>query len=216
MTLGLSLRETIEALPPEEAKTWRSFYSDKDWNSWEVNARPFQLPPDEYDWGVWTVIGGRGVGKTEAGLRWAISKAERGAKVLCLTYRHLDIRDIAERARNILSSRFPEDSWRIEHSKNTNTGVVISVPRQGISLILETEHFIKRGGISADFVWADNSTDSSDIIHKVHSVQQYVFTGPVALHPTTVVTRAGDESAKNYDATIPTPQWSGSPGGFVP
>jgi phage terminase large subunit-like protein len=45
-----------------------------DWPSW---ARPDQLPPPG-DWRVWTLLGGRGSGKTRSGCEWLRAHVEAG------------------------------------------------------------------------------------------------------------------------------------------
>lgn len=37
---------------------------------WEALAHPHQIPPDDKDWLIWLLLGGRGCGKTRAGAEW--------------------------------------------------------------------------------------------------------------------------------------------------
>jgi phage terminase large subunit-like protein len=51
--------------------------------SWEIQARPAQLPPDG-DWRIWMIMAGRGFGKTRAGAQWVLNRAETPALRIAL------------------------------------------------------------------------------------------------------------------------------------
>lgn len=55
-------REFLASLP---GPTLRAFADD-----WTIWARAEQLPPEDAEWTVWLLLGGRGAGKTRAGAEW--------------------------------------------------------------------------------------------------------------------------------------------------
>ena len=46
---------------------------NRDWRMWGRLGK--QLPPDEFDWRSWLILGGRGAGKTRAGAEWVKAQA---------------------------------------------------------------------------------------------------------------------------------------------
>ncbi|WP_233354120.1 DNA-packaging protein [Algimonas arctica] len=53
----------------------------RNWRAW---AREDQIAPDDPDWAVWLVLGGRGSGKTRTGAEWVLDRVRRGAKRIAL------------------------------------------------------------------------------------------------------------------------------------
>ena len=45
--------------------------------SWELHARPSQLPPKD-DWNTWLILAGRGFGKTRTGAEWVRAQVGNG------------------------------------------------------------------------------------------------------------------------------------------
>jgi hypothetical protein len=69
-----SLRQRVEALPPEQRELAMSLYTEVEWrNRWDLNAWPHQIPPQDDEWRVWTIIGPPATGKTTAGIMWVKS-----------------------------------------------------------------------------------------------------------------------------------------------
>lgn len=52
--------------------------------NWLGLARRDQAAPDDTDWTVWLVLGGRGSGKTRTGAEWVLDCVRRGAKRIAL------------------------------------------------------------------------------------------------------------------------------------
>lgn len=52
--------------------------------NWLALARRDQIAPEDADWSVWLVLGGRGSGKTRTGAEWILSCVRRGAKRIAL------------------------------------------------------------------------------------------------------------------------------------
>lgn len=52
--------------------------------NWLSLARRDQAAPDDRDWTVWMVLGGRGSGKTRTGAEWVLDRVRRGAKRVAL------------------------------------------------------------------------------------------------------------------------------------
>ncbi|WP_298913626.1 terminase family protein [uncultured Algimonas sp.] len=53
-------------------------------SNWHGSARPDQVEPDDPDWAVWLVLGGRGSGKTRTGAEWVLDRVRRGARRIAL------------------------------------------------------------------------------------------------------------------------------------
>ncbi|HEU0097488.1 MAG TPA: terminase family protein [Allosphingosinicella sp.] len=70
--------ERLAMLEPERREAfWKTLPArlrDDFLTSWEIKARPAQLPP-EGDWRIWMIMAGRGFGKSRAGAQWVIELA---------------------------------------------------------------------------------------------------------------------------------------------
>ncbi|HEX8625254.1 MAG TPA: terminase family protein [Allosphingosinicella sp.] len=79
--------ERLAMLEPEQRQAfWKALPArlrDGFPTSWEMKARPAQLPPDG-DWRIWMIMAGRGCGKTRAGAQWVIDLARTGALRIAL------------------------------------------------------------------------------------------------------------------------------------
>jgi len=51
---------------------------------WKAQARSDQIAPDDPNWSIWMVLGGRGSGKTRAGAEWVLEQVRRGAGRIAL------------------------------------------------------------------------------------------------------------------------------------
>lgn len=51
-------------------ETWSPAEFERILATWELNARNDQWPPQQDDWTIWLVMGGRGAGKTRTGAQW--------------------------------------------------------------------------------------------------------------------------------------------------
>lgn len=76
--MGASAAQRLAALPPEEQAAILATLTEAeqaalnaDWRFW---ARPEQLPP-EGDWWLWTVLAGRGFGKTRTGAEFILDRS---------------------------------------------------------------------------------------------------------------------------------------------
>ena len=74
-----SIATRIARLPPDERRRILESLGDDValFDSWCIWARPDQLAPAG-DWDVWTLLGGRGAGKTRSAAEWACAMAEAG------------------------------------------------------------------------------------------------------------------------------------------
>jgi phage terminase large subunit-like protein len=61
--------------------------------TWELAARPDQLPP-RGDWAIWLIKAGRGWGKTRVGAEWVRSVATPGARIALIGPTAADVRDV--------------------------------------------------------------------------------------------------------------------------
>ena len=52
--------------------------------NWYEMARRDQVEPEESDWSVWLVLGGRGSGKTRTGAEWVLNRVRRGSRRIAL------------------------------------------------------------------------------------------------------------------------------------
>jgi phage terminase large subunit-like protein len=79
--------ERLAMLEPEQRLAfWKALPArlrDGFTTSWEMMARPAQLPPDG-DWRIWMIMAGRGFGKTRAGAQWVIELARTEALRIAL------------------------------------------------------------------------------------------------------------------------------------
>jgi phage terminase large subunit-like protein len=79
--------ERLAMLEPERRRAfWKSlpaWLRDEFLTSWEMQARPAQLPPGG-DWRIWMIMAGRGCGKTRAGAQWVIELARTEALRIAL------------------------------------------------------------------------------------------------------------------------------------
>lgn len=82
----------------------------KEYHAWREIARPDQLPPDS-DWIYWLLLGGRGSGKTRAGVEWAIEQAhtQPGSRGLIIGATAGDIRDVIIEGESGILEKSPPD-----------------------------------------------------------------------------------------------------------
>jgi len=177
-------------------------YTDYEWqNSWELNAWPHQLPPTYSDWRSWTVVGGRGTGKTTAGVKWVESKMGiPGAKTLVILHHQKEINRIPKVFWEDLTRAGNPGNWRIQQREvGTGASYVLVGTQSGYKTTVElwTEARVfdgMRGGHNAfDYVWADEITDAVQVEAAFPFVTQFCFTEPVKLSADTIVSRAGKE-----------------------
>lgn len=69
------MTDPLTLTPDEDAYLFRE---------WLGTARKDQQAPDDLDWAVWMVLGGRGSGKTRTGAEWIMERVRRGAKRIAL------------------------------------------------------------------------------------------------------------------------------------
>lgn len=191
-----SLKQRILELPLEEQSQWRAFYSEEEWNdSWELHALPFQLPPLG-DWDSWTIIGGKGVGKTYAGVQWAVDSLLKWRNVLVIVRSYEQMMRIASELWDLLSKKSP---YGYEAKSNDILSEVIignSSSNRWLYIILERDlphrHFYSS---SLFRVWADEPKDASVVRDTLPRAEKFLFTQPTKLDPKTKVSRAGDARA---------------------
>lgn len=196
----LSLKQEILSLPPEEREARRAFYSDEEWDSWELNAYPFQLEPLSDDWTVWTIIAPRRTGKTTAGEHWALEKHQREkANVLCIFRDRKAIEPTLERFIEALEAS-ATDRY-VKRSTPADYLQVLYNSDQGTSLICASEQMVRgdslRGLNRFDYVWADEVMDADVIRARIPPpTKKFLFTQPTRLSPDTIISRAGDPRAR--------------------
>lgn len=191
-----SLKQRILEMPDEEQSRWRAYYSDSEWEtSWELHAYPFQLPPRGH-WNSWTIIGGRGVGKTLAGMKWSVDKFTDGHDVIGV-FHHPQV-----------LFHFFENMWKSIQQNHGFHSMEASIRQMERTAILRDHDTGKRltftaessappsgGRYGYEYVWGDEVTDAGQIRQFFPLARQYVFTQPVKLDPDTIVSRAGEERA---------------------
>lgn len=188
-----SLRQQIDALPEPDRSKRRAFYTDEEWeHAWELNARPFQIRPESPDSRIWSIIGGRRVGKSWAGEHYVIENyVEEHKSVLGVFYHQ----------QAMMKSFQPlfqyTEMFAGEFETKREGDAIISMKdlRLGTGLLFMTESsWAKRGtrGQRWDFIWGDEVTNAIPIVEQNHMTPEFLFTEPAKLHPDTLVSRAGD------------------------
>lgn len=116
---NVALAELFATMPNDE----RAHYLDglatvmqnRFFHSWNIWARPDQLPPDD-DWSIWLVMAGRGFGKTRAGAEWVrkIAENDGNARFALIGANFAETRTVmVEGESGLLSIAPPDDrpSW---------------------------------------------------------------------------------------------------------
>lgn len=182
-----SLKSRIESLPEPERSARRALYSDDEWeNLWELKAYPFQLPPAG-DWKSWTIIGGRGVGKTEAGFQWAVSEVKKGKNV----FGYLHHQNLGQKYLLILQEEVRQQRLTEVAYESRTRSIRVRDKGAGGELHLEVQS-PERGGGVYDSVWADEIYNAAEMRNMFPMASKFVFSQPTILDPETIVSRAGD------------------------
>lgn len=188
-----SLKQRILAMPAEEQARWRAYYSDEEWmSSWDLIGFPFQLPPIGH-WTSWTILGGRGVGKTTAGLRWAVDTFMEDHNVLGIFHHPPSMMLVFKKLWQFLqdSGTHPNVEASVIHSEQ-QARLRDKITGTQLTFITERDALSQRGAYGYEYLWADEISDAGQIRQLFPRAQQYVFTQPVKLDPDTVISRAGD------------------------
>ncbi|UDL15869.1 terminase, ATPase domain [Microbacterium phage Pumpernickel] len=188
---ALSLRQRIERLPEDEYHERRALFSDEEWNSWTLTAQPWQLEPQDPNWRVWILEGGKAIGKTHAALRWALDLLlDESAKTKTIAlFPTISSSDHAfDGLMNIIDYGYHAPRLIVEHDnvsgvkgiRNATTGSVLVFGR---SFDID----IWRGS-DATHIWADEIFNMpKDWFTSVPTATKFVFTGgkphrPVGCH----------------------------------
>lgn len=102
--------------------------------TWELFARPNQLPPPGDDWLYWMILSGRGFGKTRAGIEWILSLVNAGEapRVALVGRNAADVRDVMiEGESGILACAPPWNKPMYEPSKRRVTWTNPNFPSHG-------------------------------------------------------------------------------------
>lgn len=187
MSMLKTKRDHISELPHEQFSARRAMYTDEEWQSlWELNAYPFQLPP-EGDWVSWTVLGGGGVGVTTAGRRWMVDKfltAEPGTNLVSI---HHHMRALDDQAHLMW------DELKVDpdlQTQNDGRDFKFRNTSRGVRLVMLNNNPDSWRGLDATYLWADDITDATQVRASFIRTSQFCFTRPVKLDPETIVTRA--------------------------
>jgi phage terminase large subunit-like protein len=176
VTDNRSLRQIIEALPEDEYAVRRALFTDEEWDSWELNAYPWQLPPQDPEWQTWVTKGPRAIGHTRTGIEWVSSLISGGepAKVLGVLPNHSFLQFI----RSELMHRFRDDS-RIQLSIISGASGVINT-QTGARLWMFAENLPPAGAQAFLFThaWADEVKNPMLVASIAPHARKYLFTNP--------------------------------------
>src|SRR6478609_1392989 len=173
-----TLRQQIEALPEPERSARRAFYTEAEWNSWELNAFPHQLPPLSNDWMIWSITGGRRTGKTTAGVKWAANALSYNQHVGVVTY-------YANQIESLVGLFMREHDLRYMPFKGSHS-VRLELKKGQGAIDIHPWRPSDRGGMlrghDYTYLWGDELGDPGEIIQETdHSVMQYCFTSPARI-----------------------------------
>jgi predicted phage terminase large subunit-like protein len=121
-------------------------------DSWQLKARPSQLPPPG-DWNGWAVIAGRGFGKTRTGAEWVREQVEIGAarRIALVAPTAADARDtMVEGESGLLSVSSGWCRPIYEPSKRKLTW-----PNGAVASTFSSEEAERLRGPQFDLAWAD-------------------------------------------------------------
>lgn len=189
-----TLRSRIEALPDGEFAARRALYTDDEWNnSWELNAFDHQLWPMGDDWTSWTVIAGRRTGKTTAGKRWIQSKMHiPGVRLLVMVHHPNELSRVSKEFWDDIVKSGNPDSWRMKqdvNSGNYRLATQSGADVRNLEFVLESRTY--QGFVDPHYLWADEVTDATLVMHSYPLTKQFCFTEPVKLAEGTIVSQAG-------------------------
>lgn len=154
--MGHSLMQTIALLPEEErAAVLAGVDMDAllwDWSAW---ARPEQRPPDNFDWGIWLYLAGRGSGKTRSASEWIRDKArvtnEGQLRFALVARTAADVRDVlVEGESGIINVSPPSEKPHYEPSKRRLTW-----PNGNTATLFTADEPDGLRGPQAHYAWAD-------------------------------------------------------------
>lgn len=121
---------------------------EHDWENW---VRPEQVPPpDEDDWRIWLLMGGRGSGKTRAGAEWIIDGVRVGTmrNIALLGATYHDTRAVMIEGPSGLLQRD-------EEAKFEPSNLRITWPNGAIATVLTAEEPDGIRGHNFDAAWGD-------------------------------------------------------------
>lgn len=121
-------------------------------HTWEIWARPEQLPPPG-EWTTWLYLGGRGAGKTRAGAEWIRARVENGLarRIALVASTAADARDVMIEGESGLLPVSPD--WnrpRYEPSKRR-----LSWPNGAVATLFSAEEPESLRGPQHDTAWCD-------------------------------------------------------------
>lgn len=197
-----SLRQRVEALPPEQRELAMSLYTEVEWrNRWDLNAWPHQLPPQDDEWRIWTIIGPPATGKTTAGMMWVKSLLDSLHDIRPWREIFALLPTQAEQARisKLFVEEYDRDGRLNDLAKIENLGVMIRITHQNSNRIHFGSHHdfnsLRGWGTPGAYIWADEAYDARDLHDFMPFAHKYVFTGPVVLHSDTDrLSRVQDET----------------------
>lgn len=151
---GWSLAQIVAALVDEEQEIIISSLDTAklkwDWNFW---GRPGQIPPLDYEWGLFAYIAGRGAGKTRSGAEWIHKYAieHPGCRIGLVARRAADVRDVMILGDSgILSVGQPED-----RAKHYPSRAEIHWPNGSMAQSYSSEEPDQLRGPQFHAAWAD-------------------------------------------------------------
>lgn len=154
--MGHSLMQTIALLPEEERQAVLAGIDMDalmwDWSAW---ARPEQRPPDNFDWGIWLYLAGRGSGKTRSASEWIRDKArvtnEGQLRFALVARTAADVRDVlVEGESGIINVSPPSEKPHYEPSKRRLTW-----PNGNTATLFTADEPDGLRGPQAHYAWAD-------------------------------------------------------------
>ena len=125
--------------------------------SWELWARPKQLPPPG-DWWIWVNMSGRGAGKTRSGAEWIRHRRETGStRIALIAETAADARDVmVEGESGILACSPPWDRPVYEPSKRRLTWPATSLyPWETQAITFSGDKPAQVRGPQFDSAWCD-------------------------------------------------------------
>lgn len=150
------IQQISAAAAARGVEDWPASFAEQDlrqaMHSWELWARPAQLPPPG-SWRIWLILAGRGFGKTRSGAEWVRSEVESGraGRIALVGATAADVRDTMIEGESGLLRVFPAATRpRYEPSKRR-----VTFHNGSIATTYSADEPDRLRGPNHDLAWAD-------------------------------------------------------------